>query len=206
MTAADYLELMPSESRVINSYGVKIRHRIYDSEELNPYRGQRSGLKALNRRWEVKYNPYDAGCVWVRNPENGSWIIAYWKQLQSSPQPFGDASWEYGRQIVAERGTSHPSQDTIKAAVDAILDLASPPAKPASRAKKNQRAAARNKAAITSQRARPMLDGANDPAQKPAAAIKTEEHSEVKSPQGPAQLAKIIPLKIYDAHKEAEKW
>lgn len=34
------------QARAINSYGVKINHRVYDTEALNPDRGQRSGLKA----------------------------------------------------------------------------------------------------------------------------------------------------------------
>ena len=61
--AEEYLELMPSETRVINSYGVKIRHRVYDCEELNPYRGQKSGMKAFTGLWEVRYDPYDVSCV-----------------------------------------------------------------------------------------------------------------------------------------------
>ena len=32
----EYIELLPYETRVINSYGVKIRHRVYDSRDLNP--------------------------------------------------------------------------------------------------------------------------------------------------------------------------
>ena len=40
----DYIELLPATWRVINSYGVKIGLRTYDSGELNPYRRQHSGI------------------------------------------------------------------------------------------------------------------------------------------------------------------
>lgn len=33
LEAEQYLELLPAETRVINSYGVKIRHRVYDCED-----------------------------------------------------------------------------------------------------------------------------------------------------------------------------
>lgn len=167
-SAEDYLELMPAETRVINSYGVKIRHRVYDTEDLNPYRGQKSGMKALKGLWEVKYDPYDGACVWIRNHHDGGWITAYWRQLQTSPQPFGDDIWNYARQIVAERGITTPSESEIKSAVDAILDKASPPAKPAARNRKNQRAAARNNTATGSQRTRPRLGKPLQEAMSPA--------------------------------------
>lgn len=200
-SAEDYLELMPAEIRVINSYGVKIRHRIYDTEDLNPYRGQKSGMKAINGLWEVKYDPYDAACVWIRNHQDGGWITAYWRQLQTSPQPFGDDIWNYGRQIVAERGVTTPSEESIKAAVDAILDKASPPAKPAARQRKNQRAVARNNAAISSQRPRPHVSQPPEDAKLPVTIEAVPEQEKDAS-----RMAKIIPLKVYDPQKEADKW
>lgn len=197
-SAEDYLELMPAETRVINSYGVKIRHRVYDSQDLNPYRGQKSGMKVLKDLWEVKYDPYDASCIWIRNHHDGGWITAYWRQLASGATPFGDDIWTYGRQIVAERGITTPLEETIKAAVDAILDKASPPAKPAARRRKNQRAVARNAAATTSQRPRPRIDQQQ---QEPKAT------SPISDPQqDDVPLAKIVPLKVYDPQKEAETW
>ena len=45
----DYIELLPAAWRVINSYGVKIGIRTYDSGELNPYRRQHSGIEAEER-------------------------------------------------------------------------------------------------------------------------------------------------------------
>lgn len=204
-SAEDYLELMPAETRVINSYGVKIRHRVYDTEDLNPYRGQKSGMKNLKGLWEVKFDPYDAACVWIRNHQDGGWITAYWRQLSAGAQPFGDDIWNYGRQVVAERGVTTPSEESIKAAVDAILDKASPPAKPAARQRKNQRAVARNKAAISSQRPRPHVGQPPEEAKPPVTiepAIEAASDQEKDSPPP----AKIIPLKIYDPQKEADKW
>lgn len=122
LTGADYIELLPAETRVINSYGVKIRHRIYDAKELNPYRGQDSGIKALKNLWEIHYDPYDITRVWIRNHHNGGWITAYWRHLNAAPQPFGEVIWERGRQIVAGRGVTSPSQETIGAAVEELLE------------------------------------------------------------------------------------
>ena len=49
LSPEDYIELLPADWRVINSYGVKIGLRTYDSGELNPYRRQHSGIEAQKR-------------------------------------------------------------------------------------------------------------------------------------------------------------
>jgi putative transposase len=50
-----------------------------------------------------------------------------WRQLDAPLQPFGEAVWQYARHVVAQRRITGPREDTIKAAVDDLLDRASPP-------------------------------------------------------------------------------
>ena len=193
----DYIALLPSTPRVINSYGIKINHRVYDSEELNRYRGQLSGCTALGKRWEVHYDPYDVTRVWVRNHQDGGFILAYWRQLHAMPQPFGDAAWEHARKIVAERGEATPSEDTIKAAVDDLLDRAGPTPPPHPRKKrrtktaKDRRVAARTRAATAA-----PIPMSQDP--PPAATMFAPEDAE--------DVADIIPLPVFDAEKESRTW
>ncbi|MGO4584263.1 Mu transposase C-terminal domain-containing protein [Arthrobacter sp. 2RAF6] len=201
LSGTDYIELLPAQTRVINSYGIKIRHRIYDAKELNPYRGQASGIKALNQLWEIHYDPYDITRIWIRNHHDGGWITAYWRHLNAAPQPFGEAIWERGRQIVAERGVTGPSQATIAAAVDDLLDRASPAPNKRRKSAKDKRTVARQAATTEPSWPRPpakqtqeISDESTDPYDTPA------DHDDA------GELAKIIPLKIYDARKEAEKW
>lgn len=200
--ANEYLELMPAETRVINSFGVKIRHRVYDCEELNPYRGQKSGLKLLKDLWEVRFDPYDASCVWIRNHHDGGWITAYWRQLNATRQPFGEDIWERGRQIVAGRRTSSPSEQDITDAVDKLLDKASPPPpkhRPGNA--KNRRIVARNSAATAARRQRADDDGAlasKTDARIPEGEAKPRETAEV--------LADVIPLKVYNPQERADEW
>ena len=196
LNAEDYIQLHPCQPRVINSYGVKIDHRVYDSDELNPYRGQPSGVKDLGDRWAVHYDPYDVTRVWIRNHRDGGWITAFWRQLHSTPQPFGDAAWQYARRIVAERDSNGPTEDTIKAAVDDLLDRAAPP--PASRVRKKpaqaRRVAARTHAA---NQARPTTVGTPSEASTAAANL---------APESDDPVADVIPLPVFDAEKESRRW
>ncbi|WP_397517774.1 Mu transposase C-terminal domain-containing protein [Rhodococcus oxybenzonivorans] len=193
----DYIALLPSTPRVINSYGIKINHRIYDSDELNRYRGQLSGPTALGTRWEVHYDPYDVTRVWVRNHHDGGFLLAYWRHLHATPQPFGDAAWEHARRIVTERGETTPSETTIKAAVDDLLDRAgpTPPTRSSSERRtktaKDRRVAARTRAA----------GGAPTPipdTSPPAATMFAPEDDE--------DLTDVVPLPVFDAAKESRTW
>lgn len=196
LTAEDYIQLHPSQPRTINSYGVKIDHRVYDSDELNPYRGQPSGVKELGDRWAVHYDPYDVTRVWIRNHRDGGWITALWRQLHSTPQPFGDAAWQYARRIVAARDTNGPAEDTIKAAVDDLLDRAAPPPanKRPKKTAKARRVAARTHAANAT---RPTTAPTAPEISSPAAYL---------APESDEPIADVIPLPVFDPDKEAESW
>ena len=109
---------------MINSYGVKIGLRTYDSGELNPYRRQHSGIEARNGRWEVRYDPYDISRIWIRNHHHGGWLSATWKHLRTAPAPFGEQAWNHARQLLAARGSDPATEAEIAAAAADLLDRA----------------------------------------------------------------------------------
>jgi transposase InsO family protein len=86
----DFVELLPAQTRKINSYGVKIDHRVYDAPDLNPLRGRRSGVSAFSDLWEVHYDPYDITRVWLRNHHatEREWITLWWRHPNAAPVPF----------------------------------------------------------------------------------------------------------------------
>ena len=61
LSAGDYIELLPAVWRAVNAYGIKISHRTYDAEELNPIRQQKSGVTARKGLWEVHHDPLSQG-------------------------------------------------------------------------------------------------------------------------------------------------
>lgn len=200
LSADDYIELLPTTWRTINSYGIRVNNRTYDARALNPYRRQDSGVRSHNGQWEVHYDPYDVSRIWVRNHHDGGWITAVWKHLRSTPVPFGEAAWRQARIIVAQRGRDHVTESEIAAAADALLDRAQhgptgddetpPPASSAAR-----RTAARTRATGDPSWPRPAV-----------------EASEAAVPAGPQEfdedddIAEVIPLPVFDARKEAEQW
>jgi len=86
--ASDYIELLPARWRAVNAYGIKIDRRTYDSSELDPLRGQGSGVPGHHGQWEIHHDPYDVSRIYLRGPQG--WITVFWRHLDRVPVPFGD--------------------------------------------------------------------------------------------------------------------
>jgi hypothetical protein len=192
LSAEDYIELLPVTWRTINSYGIRIKHRIYDAEALNPYRRQHSGVAAKKGLWEIHHDPYDVSRIWVRNHHDSGWIIADWTYLHGAPVPFGETAWDHARRLLARRGGDPVTEREIADAATALLDRAERgPANEVSRA--DRRVAGRTRATVTPDRPRPESVPQSVVAQDPP----EDEDGE---------LAEVIPLSVFDARKEASTW
>jgi putative transposase len=228
LSTGDYIELLPAEWRVINSYGVRIGLRTYDSGELNPYRRQHSGIEAKHGRWEVRYDPYDISRVWVRNHHHGGWLTAACTHLPTAPVPFGQQAWNHARQLLAARGSDPATEAEIAAAAAGLLDRAEKGPEPgpggqapatqhqaadSTRSPRSRRVAGRTAATAAPQWPHPApgpADGEEGSAGQadaagpgPGADDRTEQPAGQETETRPAQ---VIPLPLFDARKEAEKW
>jgi putative transposase len=204
LSAEDYVELLPATWRVINAYGIKISHRAYDSEELNPFRRQPSGVKARKDLWEIRHDPYDISRIWVRNHWDGGWITVFWRHLRSVPAPFGEMAWDHARKNLRDEGRQATEREIAEAAA-ALLDTASRgPASagaPSSRKTtgRSRRVAARVKAAGQPAWPRP------GPAAPPGTSGTGQGLGEPEPAPGEA-LTDVVPLGVFDAREEARKW
>jgi hypothetical protein len=119
--ADDYIELLPARWRAVNAYGIKIDRRTYDSPDLNPLRGQRSGVTGRQGLWEIHHDPYDVSRIYVRGPQG--WITVFWRHLDRVPVPFGDLAWDHARRHLDEPGRP-ATEEQIADAVAALLQRA----------------------------------------------------------------------------------
>jgi transposase InsO family protein len=170
----DYVELLPERWQAINAYGIRIKHRTYDSPELNPLRRQRSGVTAKKGLREVSR-------IWVRDSRADRWITVFWKHLHHVGVPFGELAWDHARAQVPG-GTEEQIADAAAALLRRAHD--GPAAKedrPARRSKRDRRVAAHTRATTTDR-----------PVPEPHAA-------EPERNDGPdTELADVIPLGLFD--------
>jgi hypothetical protein len=198
LSSEEYIELLPRCRRTINSYGIRLGHRTYDSAELTPFRRQPSGTGTDGKGWEVHYDPYDISRIWVRNHREGGWITAIWRHLRTAPIPMGELAWDHARRVLAERGADPVTEEEIAQAAVALLDRAADgpqdtAGKPSGRRRKDRKVAARTRSTSAPSWPRPAPA---DPVEESSPETKESEDA----------LADVVPLGIFDARKEAETW
>lgn len=199
LAAEDYIELLQVSWNAIGKEGIKLKRRVYDDKALSPYRRQHSGVAAKKGLWEVRYDPYDITRVWVRNHHDGGWIMVPWKHLRTAPVPFGETAWQHARAVLAHRGQDPATEAEIAQAAAALLDKAEQgsPDKPKA-TMKDKRVAGRTRATSAPTWPRPEPQPQNQP----------DPHVDEsnQAPESAESTAKVIPLPVFDARKEAEKW
>ncbi|MFI5749968.1 Mu transposase C-terminal domain-containing protein [Streptomyces sp. NPDC051644] len=205
----EYIQLMPRERRVIGPGGVRINNRTYDARALGPYRRQSSGAGPDGRLWEVHYDPYDISRVWVRNHREDGWITATWRHLRTSPVPMGELIFDRAHQVLAEREQRRPNEEAVARAAVELLDRATdgPDDRPVRRQKgktraderRDRKAAARTRATSAAAWPRPEPPRREEPPPD-----ETADDSE--GAEETEELAKVVPLGIFDAREEAKRW
>ncbi|MER7983071.1 Mu transposase C-terminal domain-containing protein [Streptomyces sp. NPDC095817] len=203
---------MTREWRVIGPGGVRINNRTYDAGELGPSRRQPSGAGPDSRLWEVHYDPYDISCVWVRNHRGKGWITATWRHLRTWPVPW--VTWSstgptrcWPNALAAGRTRRKSRKLPLSCWTERPTVPAGRAGRPARRDKGGHRTAdrrdwkvaARTRATSTAAWPRPKPPAADpmsrlEPDPDPKAAEETEE------------VAKVVPLGIFDACEKAKRW
>ncbi|MEB3065477.1 Mu transposase C-terminal domain-containing protein [[Mycobacterium] zoologicum] len=197
LSAEDYIELLPSCWRRINSYGIRVNNRSYDAKALNPYRRQHSGVESKKGQWEVHYDPYDVSRIWVRNHHDEGWLAVTWTHLRSHPVPFGELVWQHARSVLARRGCDQATEAEIARAADDLLDRAAQGPVPSRQESKDRRVAGRTRATATP--AWPRPPDTAEPCDEEPPPGGDEDADDI-------EIAQVIPLPVFDARKEAESW
>ncbi len=154
--------------------------------------------------------------MFVRGP--GGWITCRWKYLEKVPAPFGELAWDHVSGRLAEQGRGDASELERAQAVDDLLrrayhgppgDAGADEAGTAGRPGRKLTARDRRVAARTRITAKPPSAGtgglpagdAPAPDGRPGSAGTSPEQEQDDG----GQVAKVIPLGIFNAHEEAKK-
>ena len=108
------LALLPVTYRKIQHYGVNFEHLTYDSPNLYPLHGRQAPYKTPRKgQWEIRYDPYDVTCIWIRNATG--WIRAEWTLAPHVGRPFS--------QEVAKAAYRAIAKDRPPAPVDLLREI-----------------------------------------------------------------------------------
>lgn len=205
----DFTELLPWAHRKIGSEGVKLHRRMYDAAALDGFRHAKSSRR--DGFWEVRYDPYDVTKVFVRLPEG--FAVVPWRRLSGAPTPFGHDVWRTAQEVLRERGITHPSEQELHEAADALLDRARDTSTTKHAARRAKRVRAKDAAARQARATHHPTPEASEPVAGPPEGttdVTTEEQARPAEPdeagEGAQDLAKVVPLPVYNAAEEAKSW
>ncbi|MGH8920779.1 MAG: Mu transposase C-terminal domain-containing protein, partial [Actinomycetes bacterium] len=200
LSARDYIELLPARWQAINAYGIRINHRTYDAEELNPLRRELSGIAGKNNRWEIHHDPYDVSRVWVRDHRNDTWITATWTHLHRAPTPFGELAWDHTR-----AGLPEATEAELADAVTALLQRAHHGPTDDRGSGRGPSRRDRRVAATTRATNATLTPPAEPATTEPDGDDQPDGDGQLAATEPDAPLATVIPLGIFDPFTEARK-
>lgn len=121
------IELLPTEWRSVQHYGIEINLVRYDGDVLNDYRNRKSAWADKRSKWKVKYDRSDRSRIWFwavdldgGDPAVGSWEPLYYRGWQDAPL-FGDEEVAYAKAIILGRGGDLRNLDEFESTLDRVL-------------------------------------------------------------------------------------
>lgn len=115
LTRDEYIALLPLAWRTVQPYGINFDGLTYDSDDLHPMRGRRSGVGGeAAGKWEVRYDPYNLRQIWVRDHWNDRWVTAHWGLAPQSEHPFSHEVLRAAQRAVAREQSQPTTLDLLE--------------------------------------------------------------------------------------------
>jgi transposase InsO family protein len=153
-----YYELLPTEWRTVQHYGVELRGLRYNADILNDYHNVESPWGGIHAgKWPIRYDPRDLSRVFFFDDYSSQWRELPWTHDHGEGRPFNEASLSYAKALLIRRGGNPSDVDELAEAMNGLLDRMCTPSK---NDRRERRLAAIN--AIHSQlvqRDQPMVKG-----------------------------------------------
>ncbi len=120
-----YFELLPTEWRKIQHYGIDLRGLRYNSEVLDEWRDAPSPYPNIrDGAWPIRYDPRDLSEVFFHDPTLDEWHAIPRHGASPVNRPFNDATLSYAKSLVIARGgaTAADRRRELNQALDDLLD------------------------------------------------------------------------------------
>jgi len=117
-----YYELLPTDWRTIQHYGVELRGLRYDGDILNDFRDQKSPYPSQNGKWPIRYDPRDRSFVAFYDHTLNQWHELQWTGMGPIHRPFNEMTVSYAKALVIENGGNKNNQKELEASLHKLLN------------------------------------------------------------------------------------
>lgn len=118
-----YFDLLPTEWRTVQHYGVELIGLRYDGPALNDHRNRTSAYRGEHAgKWPIRYDPRDRSVVYFQDPDSLEWSALGWVDASIPDRPFDDLTLGYAKAQVRARGGNPSNRDELRTELKAFLD------------------------------------------------------------------------------------
>lgn len=117
-----YYELLPTEWRTVQGYGVEVRGLLYDGDILNDFRDQKSPYVQQNGAWPLRYDPRDRTFVAFYDHTLNQWHELSWTGMGPVHRPFNEMTVTYAKAMVIQNGGNPKNHKELKASLHTLLN------------------------------------------------------------------------------------
>lgn len=118
-----YYELLPTEWRTVQHYGVEVRGLRYDGDILDDFRNQSSPYSGRQPgKWPLRYDPRDYSRIFFYDHSLDQWHTLYWNGYTQTPRPFDEATLSYAKSLVLMRGGNVRNNEEMTAGLYELLN------------------------------------------------------------------------------------
>src|SRR5690606_18372010 len=120
LTPHENRKLLPFHHLKVTDKGVRIGNRTYNSEALQEYKGQHTGVAGQGKRWQIRYSPYAPRFVWLWDHTKDDWVEAEFIHQRLISDEWTQWTWEQATLNVLEDGGRKEDERSIAREVSAL--------------------------------------------------------------------------------------
>jgi transposase InsO family protein len=125
-----YYELLPTEWRTVQHYGVELRGLRYNGDILNDYRNTKSPWGGVHAgKWPIRYDPRDLSRVFFFDDYSSQWYELLWTHDCGDGRPFNESSLSFAKALLIKRHGNPNDVDELAEAMNGLLDRMRVPSK-----------------------------------------------------------------------------
>lgn len=110
-----YYDLLPTEWRTIQHYGIEVMGLRYDGDCLNFFRSEKSPYGGEKKgKWPIRFDPRDLSRVYFYDIHLREWKTLMWSGMSNPNTPFNDSTVTYAKALLKSRGGNVRNHDDLE--------------------------------------------------------------------------------------------
>jgi transposase InsO family protein len=132
-----YYELLPTEWRTVQHYGVERGSLRYNGDILSDYRNRTSPYRGIHKgKWPFRYDPRDLSRIFFFDLYSEQWHELRWTHDDGAQHPFNEATLSFAKSLLISRGGNIKSIDEVAESLKSLLSRMSTPSEQSRRERK----------------------------------------------------------------------